>query len=170
LTVVISAPTATAPASGRREVREVSPEEFRQEVSGRTVTVMLTDGRHFKAQVSEVSNETMRLKVTQSSAGSDFATGSEHQVRFGDVGTVAYVKQRGKAHWLLPAVVGGVGGLMIFTTFASCSTEGGIYCPRNEAWSVGLTAGGTAAAAYGGYRLDRVEVQLHVRGSRKNVE
>lgn len=166
-TLILSALVSIATASGRREAREVSPEEFRQEVSGRIVTVMLKDGRYFKAQVSEVSNQTMRLKVTQSKVGGAFAPGSEREVSFADAGTVSYMKQQGKAHWLLPAVVGGVGAAALGAVVGFCANEGGRDCGKVEGLTGGVAAGTTAAAAYGGYRMDRVEVQLHVHPAKE---
>ena len=160
--ITLSLGVSIATAAGRRESREVSPDEFREEVSGRIVTVMLKDGRYFKAQFIEVGEQTARLKVTDSKTGGAFANGSEREVSYADLGTVSYIKQEGKAHWVLPLVVGGAGAVVVGAAFNFCSNEHGRNCDKLEGATSGVAAGTTALAAYGGYRVDRVEVQLHV--------
>jgi hypothetical protein len=160
--VTLAIGVSFASAAGRREVRTDSPDEFLQEVSGRIVTVMLKDGRHFKAQISEVGVQSVRLKVTDSKVGGAFTEGSEREVSYSDLGTVSYFKQQGKTHWVLPLVVGGAGALAVGAVFGYCGNEGGRNCDTLEGTTAGVAAGATALAAYGGYRADRVEVQLHV--------
>jgi hypothetical protein len=153
--------TTLATASGRREPRDVSPDQLQQEVSGREVTVMLKDGRYFKGKVGEVSGQAIRVKVIRSHFTKDFPAGSEREVRFAELGVVSYIKHQGKARWLFPVIVGGTGALLTAAAHSYC--ENSNPCPETVGWMAGVTAGTTAAAAYGGYRMDRVEVQLRVR-------
>ena len=156
-----------ATAAGRRQVREVSPAEFRQEVSDRIVTVMLKDGRHFKAQVIEVGDHSARLKVTKSKLGGAFAAGSEQEVSYSEIGAVSYFKQQGNGRWILPLAAGGVGFGFLGFVAGLCNNEGGRNCDTLVGSTAGAAAGATALAAYGGYRLDRVEVQLHVKETKE---
>ena len=165
--LTLSIGVSIATAAGRRESRDVSPDEFREEVSGRVVTVMLKDGRHFKAQFIEVSEQSARLKVTDSKVGGAFANGSEREISYSDLGTVSYTTQKGSSHWLLPLVVGGVGAAAAAVVFGTCANEGGRNCDTAEGATAGAAVGATALAAYGGYRADRVEVQLHVNAKKE---
>jgi hypothetical protein len=153
----------TLSTASNREARDVTPDQLRQEVSGRTVTVMLKDGRYFQAQVGEVTNQTVRLKITRSKLGRGYEAGAEQEISYADLGTISYVMHRGKARWLFPVIVGGVGGLLTAAAHSYC--ENSNPCPETVGWMAGVTAGTTAAAAYGGYRMNRIEVQLHVRPS-----
>jgi hypothetical protein len=153
---------AIATASGRRHVRDVSPTELFAEVSGRVVTVMVKDGSEFQAQLIHVSDQAMRVKVTKSDPDKNFVAGSEREVNFSDLGTIDYVVRQGKSRWILPAVVGALGGTAFFTTRTHCVNNDTTHCPNYQIWAGVVAAGTTAAAAFGAHRMGRVEVQLHV--------
>lgn len=141
--------------AGQRQKLELSWPELEPAIAGRKITMVLPDGTHIGGHVLAVENDTLRLRVTQTSDGKVMRKGPASIPRT----SVRRIRiERHSKHWRA-ILTPGVPALMMAAMATAANSVGHTPDPvKLVKVGVGVTAGSVVGGYYIGKRLDRQEL------------